>query len=83
VSERNRTGAIVTERTTYGVKNLCDRFAVGEHTVLGWIRCGELQAVNVARKPTGRPKWRVTAEALAAFESNRGPAAETEEHARA
>jgi hypothetical protein len=59
---------------TYGVKDLCERFAVGEHTVLGWIRRGELRAVNVSRKPGGRPKWRVTAEALAAFELLRTPA---------
>jgi Helix-turn-helix domain len=78
VSERTRTGATVTARTTYGVKDLCDRFNVGEHTVLGWIRRGELQAINVARKPTGRPKWRVTPEAIAAFELNRCPAETTE-----
>lgn len=73
----------MTERVTYGVRDLCDRFSVGEHTVLGWIRRGEMRAVNVARKPIGRPKWRVTAEALAAFESGRAPAAEMEEPARA
>jgi hypothetical protein len=55
------------------VADLCERFAVGEHTVLGWIRTGELRAVNVARKPGGKPKWRVTAEALATFEQLRTP----------
>jgi excisionase family DNA binding protein len=58
---------------TFGIKDLCERFAVGEHTVLAWIRRGELRALNVGRKPDGRPKWRVTAEALAAFEAARTP----------
>jgi transposase len=53
---------------TYGIKDLQERFAVGEHTILGWIKRGELKAINVSRKPVGRPKWRITAEALAAFE---------------
>jgi excisionase family DNA binding protein len=58
---------------TYGIKELCKRFAVGEHTVLGWIRRGELKAINVSRKPSGRPKWRITIEALEQFESARTP----------
>jgi excisionase family DNA binding protein len=53
---------------TYGVKELCERFHVGEHTVLGWIKRGELRAINVSRKPGGKPKWRITQEALEAFE---------------
>lgn len=58
---------------TYGVKDLCERYGVGEHTVLGWIRRGELRAIDVSRKAGGRPKWRITAEALAAFEIARTP----------
>ena len=58
---------------TYSIKDLCERFAVGEHTVLNWIRRGELKAINVSRKPVGRPKWRITQDALAAFEVARTP----------
>lgn len=53
---------------TYSVKQIGERFKVGEHTVLGWIRAGELQAINVARTPGGKPHWRVSAEALQTFE---------------
>jgi excisionase family DNA binding protein len=61
----------VTDRTIT-IKELCERFAVGEHTVLGWIRSGELRALNVGRRPGGKkPRWRITAEALAAFELTR------------
>jgi transposase len=58
---------------TLGIKDLCRRFAVGEHTVLAWIRRGELKAINVSSKPIGRPKWRVTQQALEAFERLRTP----------
>lgn len=58
---------------TFGVKDLCERFAIGEHTVLGWIKRGELRAIDVSRNRGRRPKWRITPEALAAFEQLRTP----------
>lgn len=60
---------------TMGVKDLCERFSVGEHTVLGWIRRGELKAINVGRNAGGKPKWRITPESLTAFEELRTPTA--------
>ena len=44
--------------------------------VLAWIHSGELAAVNCAERRGGRPRWRVSEEALAAFDaarSNRAP----------
>ncbi len=61
---------------TYGVKDLCERFAVGEHTVLRWIHRGDLAAIDVSRNQGGRPKWRITEEALEAFELLRTPSPE-------
>jgi transposase len=61
------------EMTTYGIREVRERYAVGEHTVLGWIRRGELRAIDVSRKPGGRPKWRITQESLDAFEQLRTP----------
>lgn len=59
----------MTDRRALNVKELCERFAVGEHTILGWIKSGELRAINVGRRPgSKKPRWRVTAEALATFE---------------
>ena len=56
------------------IRDLCERYGVGEHTVLGWIRSGELRAVNVGRRPGGKkPRWRIATEALAAFEALRTP----------
>jgi excisionase family DNA binding protein len=70
LSER-RAGAV---SSTFSVRDLCERYGVSEHTILQWIRSGELKAVNVGRKPgTKKPRWRITAEALAAFELARTP----------
>jgi excisionase family DNA binding protein len=58
------------------VRDIAERFGVSVHTVLRWIRAGELMAVNVGRAPNGRkPRWRIPPEALAAFEALRTPGA--------
>jgi hypothetical protein len=54
--------------STCSVRDLCARYGVGEHTVLSWIRCGDISAIDVSRKQGGKPKWRTTQEALVAFE---------------
>lgn len=59
---------------TYAVKDLQERFGVGEHTVLGWINSGELRAINVARTTSKRPKYRISEPALKAFEELRSTA---------
>ena len=59
---------------TLSVHDVCEHYGVGEHTVLGWIKRGELRAFNVGRRPGGkRPRWRITAQALAEFERSRTP----------
>jgi len=65
----------MSERTL-SVRNLCERYGVSEHTVLGWIRSGELKAVNVGRRlGAKKPRWRITEVALEAFEQLRTPTA--------
>jgi excisionase family DNA binding protein len=55
--------------STFSVRDLCERYGVSEHTVLGWIASGELRAVNVGRRPAGKkPRWRISQQALQAFE---------------
>jgi excisionase family DNA binding protein len=39
--------------------------------VLFWIHSGELSAINVARKATGRPRYRISIADLLAFEERR------------
>ena len=58
--------------STLSVRDVCDRYGVSEHTVLGWLRSGDLMGFNVAQTPGAkRPRWRITEEALRAFERAR------------
>jgi excisionase family DNA binding protein len=58
----------------YTVEDLTSRYGVTAHTVLAWIRSGELRAINVGRTPTARkPRWRITQAGLDAFEALRTP----------
>jgi len=60
--------------STFAVRDVCERYEVSEHTVLSWIRAGELRAVNVGRRSGAKkPRWRITQEALEAFEQLRTP----------
>lgn len=47
------------------------RFGVASDKVLHWIHTGQLRAVNTAHDPTGRPRFRVSVEALRQFEESR------------
>lgn len=67
---------------TYGIRDIRERFGVGEGTVLAWIRNKELKAVNVSRTTGGRPKWRITQAALDEFEILRGTVAAPKPHRR-
>ena len=58
----------------YSITNLAERYGVTEHTVLAWIKSGEMKAINVGRSPKAKkPRWRVSKEALDAFEELRSP----------
>jgi len=50
---------------------IAQRYGVKADKVLVWIRSGELRAVNVAARPTGRPRWRITEADLVIFENRR------------
>jgi excisionase family DNA binding protein len=57
---------------TYTPADIAARYRVTLATVAAWIHSGELRAVNVGRKVnTKKPRWRITADALAAFEAAR------------
>lgn len=53
----------------YSPAQVADRFAVGVHVVLAWIKSGNLLAINVASANRQRPRWRITAEAVEIFEA--------------
>jgi hypothetical protein len=57
---------------TYTVNQIMQRYNVTQHTVLGWIARGELKAINVGTEAgKKKPRWRITQEALDAFEALR------------
>lgn len=56
------------------VDSVRQRYGVTEATVLGWIKSGELRAVNVGRRlGAKRPRWRISQDAIDAFEASRTP----------
>ncbi len=50
---------------------IADRLACKPETVIGWIRTGELAAINLARPGCIKPRYRVSPQALADFELRR------------
>jgi excisionase family DNA binding protein len=69
-THRNAPGLIMLT-----VRDVMNRFGVTQGTVLGWIRSGELKAVNVGRSPgKKKPRWRISSDAIVAFEASRAAA---------
>lgn len=46
-------------------------YVTAPETVIGWIRAGELRAINVARRGATRPRYRIAPADLAVFEAGR------------
>ena len=44
---------------------------VNSDKIRSWIRSGELVAVDVSQSPGGRPRWRITPDALDKFAERR------------
>jgi len=57
--------------STYSPADIAERYGIDHAKVLNWIAAGALRAVNVATNPSGRPRWRISEEALAEFEQSR------------
>jgi hypothetical protein len=56
----------------FTVRDIQERYRVSNHTVLAWIRTGELKAIKVNRKVGARkPRWRISQAAVGAFEALR------------
>lgn len=59
-------------KQTYTTDEIASRYGVNISKVIAWIKSGDLAAINVARCPHGeRPRYRITQEALEAFERAR------------
>jgi excisionase family DNA binding protein len=53
------------------VSEVAERERVKPDTVRGWIRSGELPAIDLARRGAKRPRFRIRLEDLQAFERGR------------
>lgn len=53
------------------VASVAELFGVNVSKVIGWIRRGELRAVNIAARTSKRPRWRISSEAIEQFEHAR------------
>jgi excisionase family DNA binding protein len=61
-------------RRLLSIRDVCERYTVSERTVLDWLHSGQLRGLNVGRRPdAGKPRWRISEEALAEFEASRTP----------
>jgi excisionase family DNA binding protein len=59
------------ESSKLTVRQAAGRLAVSPDKIRAWIRSGELVALDVSRKVGGRPRFRIDAAALLAFEERR------------
>ena len=63
------------------IKDIQEQFGCSEHTVLHWIRTGELKAHNINRGAK-RPQWRVHPDAFQQFLNLRSNQSPTNGHVR-
>ncbi len=58
--------------TTFTPHEISQRYRVNINVVLDWLKTGELQGFSVTRTPDPKkPRWRISEDALAAFELRR------------
>jgi hypothetical protein len=58
----------------YTVRDLARRYRVSEDKVRGWIKRGELVAINTSAAACGKPRFVVLPDALERFERGRAAA---------
>jgi hypothetical protein len=69
VSAEVKAAAIDAE--VYSPPQLARKYGVNVDKVIRWILAGELAAMNLATTTEGRPRYKITAEAVEAFEARR------------
>lgn len=53
--------------STYRPQAIAEMLDVKVDVVYGWIAAGELRAANAAQRRAGKPRWRISQEALDQF----------------
>ncbi|MCA9062831.1 MAG: helix-turn-helix domain-containing protein [Planctomycetaceae bacterium] len=62
-----------SENPSISPAELANNWGIGVDKVLNWIRNGHLKAINVASTETGRPRYRITEDAISEFQEARRP----------
>ena len=62
-------------RTHYRPREVAKARGVKVDVVLDWIHSGELRAIDCSAKPGGRPRWRISKQAIAQFDARRASSA--------
>jgi Helix-turn-helix domain len=52
-------------------RQVAERYGVGVHKILSMIDAGIIVAIDMRSPGSSRPRWRITAEAIADFERRR------------
>lgn len=60
-----------SERQMLSPPKVAARYGVSVDKILGWIRRGELRAINIATRSGGRPRFAIALEDLLVFERRR------------
>ena len=68
--------------TWFSVRQVATQRRVSPSKVYAWIRSGDLEAINMARTRLVRPLWRISADALSAFDRVRSNRASIARRAR-
>ena len=58
-------------RTKLTPPEVARRYRISPEKVVGWIRSGELRAIDVSARSSSRPRYRIDPDDLAAFEERR------------
>ncbi len=62
--------------------NIAEMLGIKVDKVHAWIHAGELKAVNIAQKRSGRPRWRILDEHLHEFLQSRASTKPVRRHRR-
>lgn len=60
-----------SRRRNFTPPEIAEEFGVATAKVIGWIRAGELVAINLANRGCVRPRYSITPEAIEQFKAGR------------
>jgi len=70
-ADKSAVNAIPACQATFTVAQLAERWQIDSGKILGWLHNGSLRGLNVAASTTTRRRWRISTDAVAAFEAAR------------